>query len=97
MEKCLYIIDRSELLELIEQAVSNAIGSQPNKENGPKFLTADEAWQYLKLPSLGSLYQLTCKKKVTSIRNGKRLTFLQDDLDKFMMSGRRKAAKVEAQ
>ncbi len=89
--KTLLIIDRAELLELIQEVVSNAIEKQPIPDNKPKYFTAEEAYQYLKLPSLGSLYQLTFKKRIAFIRAGKRLTFLRDDLDKYLMTARQSA------
>lgn len=88
-------MDHAEFIRIVEQAVQKALAPYKSKGDQKKYLNAEEAWQYLNLPSIKSLYQLTSRKSITSIKRGKRLAFLKEDLDLFMMKGRRDSADTE--
>lgn len=85
----LILVNRDELTELIERAVSGALGRIQQKQDHN--LTPDEAAEYLRLPSKGSIYQLVHRKRLPYHKNGKRLTFKISDLDNFIQSGRKEA------
>ena len=74
-----------------------------SKESGPKhgrvrgsslfenltWLTADEAAEYLRLPSVGMLRVLVCKREIPFHKLGRRLRFKKMDLDRLLESSRK--------
>ncbi len=53
------------------------------------WLTADEAAEYLRLPSVGMLRVLVCKREVPFHKLGRRLRFKKMDLDRLLESSRK--------
>jgi excisionase family DNA binding protein len=77
------------LKPVIQEAVHAAVIelSENVKPRPPRPLTVQEAADYLSIPK-SSLYQLTSKKQVPFFKQGKKLFFYQDELDKWIREGR---------
>lgn len=52
------------------------------------WLTANEAAQYLRLPSVGALRVLVCKRRIPFHKLGRRLRFKKVELDRLLESSR---------
>lgn len=52
----------------------------------PKYLTVEEASAYLRVP-VSQIYQLTSAHRLRHYKPGRRLLFLREDLDSFVLSG----------
>lgn len=77
-----------ELVALIGEAVRAAISEQNfHQSSSPVPLSVDQAALYLGLPK-STLYQLTSKREIPFRKVGRRLTFLKNELDTWLVAKR---------
>ena len=70
-------------LQLVEpRASAPAHGLTAGEE---PLLTAKEAMAYMKLPSLGALYALNCRREIRFFKVGRRVRYRREDLDAYLM------------
>ena len=89
----LIVTTKSELENLIHSCVRNVLSEQKNQaETEPKnkILSIQEAMVYLNLAKQ-TLYGFTSKNEIPFIKRGKKLYFRKDDLEKWLMEGKRKS------
>jgi excisionase family DNA binding protein len=91
MEKII-LTTPSELEALIYGTVSKALTDQQDALiNSPtKLLSVSEAAQYLGI-AIQTLYGFTSNRVIPFIKKGKKVQFLQSDLDQWLLSGRHEA------
>jgi excisionase family DNA binding protein len=94
-EKILIELSRDELRSIIIEVVSNCIGQ--SKPVAEKFLTINQAAEYLHL-ALPTVYAMVHRREIVFHKRGKRLYFLESDLQNFIKEGRRKSiAEIQTQ
>jgi len=91
-EKTIQEFLHSLLQPVVEDSVRKVLqefsSSPPEASNAEKYLTAQEAADYLNL-SVNTLYGLTSRKKIPFYkRSGKKLYFKKDDIDYWLSEGR---------
>ena len=95
-EKILIELSRDELRSIIIDVVSNCIGTQ-SQPVAEKFLTINQAAEYLHL-ALPTVYAMVHRREIVFHKRGKRLYFLESDLQNFIKEGRRKSiAEIQTQ
>jgi len=83
------VISADELAELIRVCVREALSVQaPNHAAPSKPMSVEQAALYLNLPK-ATLYQLTSKREVPFRKLGRRLLFLESELQAFLQNGRK--------
>ena len=83
------VISADELAELIRVSVREALSMHvPNHAALSKPMSVEQAALYLNLPK-ATLYQLTSKREVPFRKLGRRLLFLESELQAFLQSGRK--------
>ena len=74
---------------------SKSVGQAVGLEQGSVFfenltwLTSDEAAEYLRLPSVGALRALVCRRKVPFHKLGRSLRFKKNELDRLLECSRK--------
>lgn len=84
---------KAELEEIIQSAVRLALkGAQSQIEIKPKsvYFSVNEAADYVQL-AVQTIYQLTSSRSIPFIKKGKKLYFLQESLDLWLLEGKRKS------
>jgi excisionase family DNA binding protein len=84
-------ITKTEIQQLVENAVQKALDQKPTKKKNDKesFLGVDEAASYLGIAK-ATLYGKCSKLLVPHFKQGKKLYFRQSELAKYLQSGKRK-------
>lgn len=87
------ITSPEELKELIQTTVQNELGKQPKESpelQEKKYLNVSEAAKYVGVAKQ-TLYAFSAKGSIPSIKRAKHLLFLKEDLDTWLMEGKRKS------
>ncbi len=87
------ITSPEELKELIQTTVQNELGKQKNNQPSnqeKKYLNVSEAAEYVGVAKQ-TLYAFSAKGDIPSIKRAKHLLFLVEDLDNWLMEGKRKS------
>jgi excisionase family DNA binding protein len=74
------VIAPEDLQELISNSVKEAINPPNSKPTPTRYLGIREASVYLNL-SVQTIYRFTSKGKIPFLKKGKKLLFLESDLD----------------
>lgn len=94
------ITSLEELKELIQTTVQNELGKQKHIQPGSqekKYLNVSEAAKYVGVAKQ-TLYAFSAKGSIASIKRAKHLLFLKEDLDNWLMEGKRKSiSEIEAE
>ena len=88
MEK-LILTTEKELDSLIKKSIRKEMDAKGSNEKPiSKILTLEEASQYLSLAKQ-TIYGFTSKRLIPFIKKGKKLYFVKDDLEAWLMTGKK--------
>ena len=85
------ITTKEELEDIIENSVRKILNDITPHSNSDysEFMDVNEAAKYLKIAKQ-TLYSFTSTSQIPYIKNGKRILFKKDELDAWILKGRRK-------
>lgn len=79
------VVAPEELQELISNSIKEAISPPTFHSTAPRYISIHEAALYLNL-SVQTIYRFTSKGKIPFLKKGKKLLFLESDLDTWLNS-----------
>lgn len=93
-------INSGQLIDVIDKSISKAISEtcQLLHENSSiekdRWLNIDELQEYLPdHPAKATIYGWVSSRQIPYHKNGKKLRFLQKEIDEYLMKGKRKTVK----